>query len=392
MGELSSPAIERDPRASVIGRYARLLLIGAGLVLYSCIFTEIFIRVFRPQAILPRYVTNTPWGVRGNVPGARYWHRTPEVEVEYRINSQGMRADHDYSFTKPAGTCRVALFGDSFFVGYELDLADTIAVGLEKELNRDGIRAQVLNFAVSGFGTAEMIRTYTGFGRRFDPDLVIFEWHDTDPDDNVRSGLYRIEKGSLKPAAKSYLPGVAIQDALMRWSVYRLVADNSHTYTFLRERFARMVKSALLNLREFRRSTAAGSGANVTGPSNALAKMAASARYESVLSGLLLKYAHDTVTSEGREFMVVEIPKRTSRTTFASSLGLIPADVRRGLKILTPIGALRARADPSTKLYFEQGHGHLTPAGVQAVLHAAVAPIEESPVLDHCRSHPSGRG
>ena len=140
----------------------RLLRILA-LFVYSLVFAEAFIRVFHPRPLLPRYVTGTPWGIRGNIPHAHYWHQTPEVKVEYRINGEGMRADLEYSFEKPAGTCRIAVvFGDSFLVGYELDLNDTFTTQLEQRLRaRDSMR-EVLNFSVSGFGTAEMLRANTG--------------------------------------------------------------------------------------------------------------------------------------------------------------------------------------------------------------------------------------
>src|ERR1019366_402521 len=99
-----------------------------------------------------------------------------EVDVEYRINGQGLRADRNYSLSKPPGTCRVAVFGDSFFFGIELDLPESIAGQLERRLEESGVRAEVLNFAVGGFGTAEMLQTFEGFGRQFEPDVVIFSW------------------------------------------------------------------------------------------------------------------------------------------------------------------------------------------------------------------------
>src|SRR4051794_17076478 len=129
-------------------RRTRKLLIAFALALYSFVFAECFLRILDPQPILPRYVTGTAWGVRGNIPNARYWHRTAEVTVEYRINAQGMRADRDYPLAKPPGVCRIALFGDSFFMGYELALEDTFAAKLEKRLNARGVTAEVLNFSV----------------------------------------------------------------------------------------------------------------------------------------------------------------------------------------------------------------------------------------------------
>ena len=216
------------------------LLKVLALVIYSLVVAELFIRLFDPQALVPRYVTGTPWGIRGNIPNARYWHQTPEVKVQYRINSQGMRADRDYPLQKPAGTCRIALFGDSFFVGYELDLKDTFATQLEQQLRAEGFNAEVLNFSVSGFGTAEMLRQYEKVGRTFDPDIVLFEWHSTDPDDNVRSSLYRLQNGTLRTYRNRYLPGVPVQDFLM-WCDTRISAQPVY-YIFRRTMFSTVAR------------------------------------------------------------------------------------------------------------------------------------------------------
>ena len=234
-------------------RWTRTILIAAGLVAWGLILAEASVRVMDPQPLLPRYVTGTAWGVRGNIPGAVYRHRTPEVDVQYRINRQGLRADREYPLSPPPDTCRIALIGDSYFVGYEADLEGTIARRLEIELEERGVRAEVLNFSVSGFGTAEMLRTWEGQMRAFSPDLVVMQWHVTDLDDNLRSGLYTVKDGELQRGADTYLPSIALQDRLMRSGLYRFIADNSQLYAFARERAAGTIKALLVVIQEVRR-------------------------------------------------------------------------------------------------------------------------------------------
>ena len=225
-----------EQKASVLGRppisrSVTSIAAAIGLVAYTLFFSELFIRLVAPQPMFPRYITGTPWGVRGNIPGAHYWHWSPEVDVEFRINRWGMRDDRDFALEKPPGTCRIAVFGDLFFMGYEVDLKDLFSARLEARLRSSGINVEVLNFSVSGFGTAEMLRTYEAFGRNFNPDLVIFQWHLSDPGDNVRSDLYRIVNGQLLPGSPTYLPSVEVQDVLMQSRVYRWVADHSQLYS-----------------------------------------------------------------------------------------------------------------------------------------------------------------
>lgn len=361
----------------------RRALVLTGLVAYTLLFGEIFVRIADPQVLLPRYVTGTPWGVRGNIPGAQYRHITPEVDVGFRINSQGMRADRDFPPAKPPGGCRVALFGDSYFMGYELNLPDTFASRLEARLRKDGYNAEILNFSVSGFGTAEMIRIYENFGRRFAPDVVIFQWHSTDLDDNVRSGLYELKGGRLESTGRSYLPAIRIQDALMKFGIYRLIADNSHLYSLARERLSKMVQKMLvirerLTRPDANRATGTRAGENRNG--------LAAVPYPVQLSAALLQHAQQLTRDESRDFFVVDIPDRITRTSFKSSIGGIP-ELVPGLNVIQPLAALVDRATPDTKLYFERGHFHLTPVAIDVLVNVAAPRLEQSANLRGCRTN-----
>lgn len=342
-------------------QWIRPLLIAAGLVAWGLILAEISVRLMDPQPLMPRYVTGTAWGVRGNIPGAVYRHRTPEVNVQYRVNQQGLRADREYPLAPPPDSCRIGLVGDSYFVGYEADLEDTIARRLEIELEKRGIRAEVLNFSVSGFGTAEMLRTWEGQMRAFGPDLVLMQWHVTDFDDNVRSGLYSVKDGALQRGGDTYLPSIALQDRLMRSALYRTIADNSQLYAFARERAASTVKSLLLVIQEARRGKAApelpAEAAGTAGGPSA----------ESLLSGLLLREAMTEVNSAGAGFLVVDIPERDTRERVNSVWNKLPAELVQGVPVYHAGDALTPLLTPQASVFFEKGHFHLVPVAVAAV-------------------------
>ena len=337
-----------------------------GLFVWALVIAEACVRLLDPQPLMPRYVTGTPWGVRGNIPGAVYRHRTPEVNVQYRINGQGLRADHDYPLEPQPGVCRVGLIGDSYFVGYEVELGDTVAQRLEGELKKRGVAAEVLNFSVSGFGTAEMLRAYEGQMRMFHPDLVILQWHVTDLEDNVRSGLYTVEGGQLRTGAPSYLPSIAIQDRLMGSWLYRTIADNSQLYSFFRERAGGLVKALLVWLRS-RASPA---------PVAALAPVSTSPRESdqpgAELSGLLLRRTMQTVKADGADFLVVEVPDLIGREKLVPSWNLLPAELVRDVPVLHGASAFEPLLSPDVPLYYEKGHRHFSPLAAGA-LAAAIA-------------------
>jgi hypothetical protein len=360
---------------------------GFSLIVFTLAFGEAFVRILCPQPVMPRYVTGTPWGVRGNIPYAHYWHYTPEVTIEYRINGQGLRADHEFQTQKTAGTCRVAVFGDSLLMGYEVDLRDSFSTRLEEQLRDRGFAVEVLNFSVSGFGTAEMLRTYEAFARHFDPDFVLFSWHMTDLEDNVRSDLYRMRNGKLASANSSYLPGVRTQDFLMRFSVYRFVSDHSQLYALLRERTGRFTKGLVLQLHQERvTAKMAAAAADTPNEDEDDAIHAARVQVNRELSSAIVELAAKEVAADGRAFYLVEIPIKESRTRFRSSVDVLSDATRSRVNIISPLDTFTRVARPEVKLYYEQGEGHLTPYGVQLLASEAAAALERTSRLSACRT------
>jgi hypothetical protein len=106
--------------------------------LYVLCLGEVFVRAFAPQPIVPRYVTGADYGIRTNIAGARYRHYTGDVNVEYRINEAGFAPMSSIRARSRQGTCRVLMFGDSFMIGYEVEVADSILQVLQELLKRAG--------------------------------------------------------------------------------------------------------------------------------------------------------------------------------------------------------------------------------------------------------------
>lgn len=355
----------------------RKTAIVVALALWTLVFGEIFLRVAAPQALMPRYVTGTPYGIRGNVPGAVYRHDTPDVNVEYRINRQGMRDDRVFAEAKPAGTCRIAMLGDSYFVGYELDLRDTIARRIEEGLRARGYRVEVLNFAVSGFGTAENLIAYRKAARRFRPDLVLMQWQVTDYDDNVRSGLFALKDGALVQINDRFLPGVATQDRLMKSALYRLLADHSHLYNFAREAIGWRAKQLLAFVRK--RQAGPAGGAEVE--QNSYMISPAQVR----LAAALLAEAKAEVERDGARMMVVDIPNRTPERVFSSSYDLMPAELKRALPPVSALALFRAAMKRGEgPLFYPHGARHLTPEGAALLSGETIRRIEASGALAGC--------
>ena len=108
-----------------------------------------------------------------------------------RINSDGLR-DREHTKAKPAGTVRIAVLGDSFTEAMHVPMEQTFWALLEQKLQDcnafPGKKVEVIDFGVSGYGTAQELLTLRQKVWDYSPDLVVlaFTTHN-DVFDNSRA-------------------------------------------------------------------------------------------------------------------------------------------------------------------------------------------------------------
>lgn len=319
---------------------------------------EVFMRIFDPQPILPRYVEAGDFGIRVNMPNKEYKHQSPDFKVMMRTNSKGIRSDVEYPYEKPEGTKRIVVLGDSFGMGYEVELEDTFTQVMRRQLvDALGQKVEVINLSVSGYGTAEQLLMLQNEGVKYEPDLVLVTWHDTDSDDNIRSNLFKIENNELKRKNAKYLPGIEIREFLYQFTVYRWLAGESHFYNWFRGWTANVVKDFLV-----RKNTV---------PEEQDTKQAAAQEAEfkqpnkkDILSLLLLKEVEKVSENIDANMLILEIPTRRNRTDFRSSLNDF---IRDDFNVISPLYELQQLAKDGNFIYHEKSHGHFTPLGCQVV-------------------------
>lgn len=112
------------------------------------------------------------WALR---PGFAGWV-TAENKVWVQINSDGLR-DRERRREKPAGTIRVAVLGDSYIQAVNVPIEKAFTSFLETRLASCaqplGRQAEVINFGVSGYGTAQELLTYRHHAAAYHPDIVV---------------------------------------------------------------------------------------------------------------------------------------------------------------------------------------------------------------------------
>ena len=151
--------------------FAKLLLILFGFLLGG-ILAEIVLRVAGYS--YPEFYTLDQSRGYALRPGAEGWYRK-EGEAHVRINSDGLR-DREHSLTKPPDTIRIAVVGDSYPEALPVSLEEAFwwVMGRKvQECEASPVKIEVLNFGVSGYGTAQELLTLRQQVWKYSPDIVM---------------------------------------------------------------------------------------------------------------------------------------------------------------------------------------------------------------------------
>lgn len=148
-----------------------LLLVGASA--FALLLIELALRILG-VSYQDFYKADPVRGVAHRA-GARGWFRR-EGRQYIVINREGFR-DREHSATKPPGSYRIALLGDSFTEALQVRLEDSFGAVLERELARcpgfRGRNVEVFNFGVSNYGTGQELLTLRDRVWAVEPDLVL---------------------------------------------------------------------------------------------------------------------------------------------------------------------------------------------------------------------------
>jgi len=311
--------------------------------------------VFGEQVKFPRHVVGAPFGVRINEPGAVYRHKSADVNVWFRINGQGMRADRDYPRAKPPGVRRIVSLGDSFTVGYEVEGEETFSSVLEKQLRGAGRPAEVLNAGVSGFGTAEEAAYLERELFGYSPDLVLVSFYQNDLVDDVRSDLFRLEDGKLVPGSERYVPGGKLGDFLNRNPILNWLSGYSNAFAMIKETANRIVKNEVVkhNLAQVAHASGSESDAGDT-----------QAAQERALSAALFERIYADCRERGIPLVIQSIPLPNANhapTELVEGFPLADFDVQRPGLVFFPARSVLEPYVGRELLYYERSHQHWTP-------------------------------
>ena len=315
------------------------------IIFVPFLVSEIYVRLFIPQRIMPRFVESAPWGIRKNLPNVDGIHNTPEFKYRIRTNSQGFRGTREYIPVPPEGIYRIIVMGDSVSLGYGVKEEETYAASLEKLLREENINAEVVNMSISGFGTAEEIIQFQHVGKNYHPNLVILGYFTNDPLNNIVSTIFRIENGDLIKVQQNYQPGIFIRDRLSAIPFYNFFAQHSHLLNLIREG----ISSFILN--KYTQKAASEIDKNPEKHSE----------YQKELTILLLDTFIEEVEKSGAYLLIIDIPDKSLEPNMPREIKL-----NAKAKIIDIVEPFRQAKENNINIFYEID-GHPTAKGHEII-------------------------
>lgn len=215
--------------------FAKLLLVLMGF-LFGGVIAEVTLRA-GGYSYPEFYKRDEVCGV-SLLPGAEGWYRK-EGEAYVRINSDGLR-DEEHALTKAADTFRIAVIGDSYCEALSVPLEDAFWSVMKKDLREcaafGGKQIEVINFGVSGYGTAQELLTLREKVWKYSPDLLLLAiTTNNDITDNTRA----LKKTADAPYFVYRGDQLTLDDSF----------KHSRAFLFSQSRFGRMVNWLRINSR-----------------------------------------------------------------------------------------------------------------------------------------------
>jgi lysophospholipase L1-like esterase len=342
---------------SSIKRFLGNALLTLGALAIAFAIGEVVVRaVYKDESVLyPRYHTDYHYGkytLRGIRPNSDFWHTSVDGRWEFVTNSRGLRNKRDFPYEKAPGVFRVLSLGDSHTQGYEVRQAYTFSSVLERYISERGIKAEVLNAGVSGFGNAEELAFLENEGYKYKPDAVILGFYANDYEDNLKSGLFGLDKdGRLVEQKYEHIPGVKIQNAIYALPPVRWLSENSYFYSLFFNGAWEYFKGLAA-----KRAKAAASSMEYAVPTHS-----GFDPHEVALAGALLERMQAFCKAKGIRLIVVDIPTRPGPDQFASS---VPPELRErlnaaGIEFVSAESLLAPYAGIA-EMHVPHGHQHIS--------------------------------
>jgi hypothetical protein len=132
-------------------------------------------------------------------PGAKGWLIGEGGKLYLQISSAGLR-DVEHTKSKPSDSLRIAILGDSYAEASQLPMKQAFWYVLQEELRGcntlGGRKVEVINFGVSGYGTAQELMALRHHVWEYSPDIVLLAFT---TGNDIRNNSRALEQDPMRP-------------------------------------------------------------------------------------------------------------------------------------------------------------------------------------------------
>ena len=208
---------------------------------------EIILRIFQPQdLIIPMPAIADRELIYRLPPNASAYLKGTSVRwFHLKTNSLGLR-DREIPYSKPPGTSRVLLLGDSMSMAEGVELEETYIKQFEKLSTERSLpkKVETINAAIRGYGNDQETILFERLGKQFQPDMVILAFYEgNDLTDNSNGGIFTVKNGKLVQSYPTEENSVKLryyskQIRIQNFPGYTLLVSHSHLANLIRITYA----------------------------------------------------------------------------------------------------------------------------------------------------------
>ena len=300
-------------------------------------------------------------------PNTAGWY-VKEDRVYVRINEQGLRGP-DVALDKPDGVFRIAVLGDSYSEAFQVDFKERYSHVAERALNTCdplGRRIEVLNFGVSGYGTAREILMYRPPSHGFTHPTWCFLLFT--PHNDLRNNLRALENNPLLPYFELVEGALRLDDSFRRhpdfqrklkWSNLRNdIVDRIRVLQVLQDFYVRAPWRGFFD--RLQQAEAPDATAQPSGRKRSLATDPPETAHEQqawAVTDAMLSLLRDETATAGQDFWISVVPpeiaidraRGRSRTRLCRAARLCPGRTRIHRLRLAHGRALAPRRDDGSR-------------------------------------------
>ncbi len=145
---------------------------------------EVGLRLTVPITGIPYYFWDPVVGPRRQPNTAGHYVSGNHINTNYRFNAQGWNFPEDYTVAKPANTRRVCIVGDSFVEALQVNPNESLSFIAAQRMSRPERPVQWYPFAISGWGTTQLLEVIRHYVLDYHPDVVAMLFVENDPFDS----------------------------------------------------------------------------------------------------------------------------------------------------------------------------------------------------------------